>query len=215
MPLAAVLPNRLPRAEHTDRPWRIHELAPDFRVQDVWTFRAPGAGPDDFPVVLAAIRAGDGPATASAPVRFLFTVRWRLGALMGWDEPGAGLGARVRSLRDRLPDDLRQESVESAVPNTPFTTLYELHDEAALELANETVHGVAHLGWVATRDGYELRMAVLVKPNGLLGRLYLAGIEPFRLLIVYPAMMRRWDHAWRQHDSVRSVGSVRETEEAR
>lgn len=184
-------------------------------MQDVWAFRAPGAGPDDFPVVLAALRTGDGPSSASAPVRFLFAVRWRLGALLGWDEPGAGLGTRVRSLRDRLPDDLRQESAGPAVPNTPFTTLYELHDESALELANKTVHGVAHLGWVPARGGYELRMAVLVKPNGLFGRLYLAGIEPFRLLIVYPAMLRRWDHTWRQHDSAGHFDSVREIEEVR
>ncbi|WP_433567298.1 DUF2867 domain-containing protein [Nocardia sp. CA-151230] len=207
--------HRLPRSAHTEKPWRIHEIAPDFQVLDVWAFPAPGAGPDDFPIALAELRAGDGPSTASAPVRFLFAARRRLGALLGWDEPGAGLGARVRSLRDRLPDDLCQEPTGSAMPNTPFTTVYELHDESAFELANETVHGVAHFGWGATRDGYELRMAVLVKPNGLFGRLYLTGIEPFRLLIVYPAMMRRWDRAWRQHDSVGHVESARETGEAR
>ncbi|MGF6883761.1 hypothetical protein ABIA39_008344 [Nocardia sp. GAS34] len=207
--------NRLPRSAHIEMPWRIHEIVPDFQVQDVWAFHAPGAGPDDFPAVLAALRAGDGPATASAPVRLLFAVRWRLGALLGWDEPGAGLGTRVRSLRDRLPDDLRQESTESAVPHTPFTTLYERHDEAALELANKTVHGVAHLGWAATCAGYELRMAALVKPNGLFGRLYMAGIAPFRHLIVYPAMLRRWDRVWRQHDSAPHSEPLRAADEVR
>ena len=34
-------------------------------------------------------------------------------------------------------------------------------------------------------------MAVLVKPNGLLGSGYMAAIRPFRHLIVYPAMMRQ------------------------
>jgi hypothetical protein len=34
-------------------------------------------------------------------------------------------------------------------------------------------------------------MAVLVKPNGLLGTTYMAAIRPFRYLIVYPAMMRQ------------------------
>jgi hypothetical protein len=33
-------------------------------------------------------------------------------------------------------------------------------------------------------------MAVLVKPNGLLGNGYMAAIRPFRHLLVYPAMMR-------------------------
>ncbi|MEC3918820.1 DUF2867 domain-containing protein [Nocardia sp. CDC160] len=195
--------NRLPRTAFTEKPWRIHDLAPDFHVQDVWAFRAPGGGPDDFPRILAAFRSDDGPSGTSPVVRFLFAVRWRLGALLGWDDPGEGLGNRVESLADRLPDDLRQESTGSAVPNSPFTTLYELPDEAALELANKTVHGVAHFGWVSTSDGYELRMAVLVKPNGLLGRLYMAGIEPFRQAIVYPAMLRRWNRVWPQHDSSR------------
>ncbi|AYF74803.1 DUF2867 domain-containing protein [Nocardia yunnanensis] len=189
--------NRLPRAAHAEMPWRIHEIAPEFHLQDVWAFPAPGAGPDDFPLALATLR--DRPPT-SWPSRFLFAVRWRLGALLGWDRPRAGLGARVPSLRDRLPADLR-DTAGPAVPNTPFTPLYELHDEAALELANETVHGIAHFGWVPTPDGYDLRMAVLVRPNGLLGHLYMAAIEPFRLLTVYPAMLRGWNNAWRQHNS--------------
>ncbi|MFX0577049.1 DUF2867 domain-containing protein [Nocardia nepalensis] len=203
--------NRLPRTAYTEMPWRIHQIAADFHVQDVWTFRAPGAGPDDFPLALATLRGGDGPSAGSTASRFLFAVRWRLGALLGWDRPGAGLGGRVRSLRERLPDDL-QDSTGSTVSNDgPFTRLYELHDEAALELANETVHGVAHFGWVPTSDGYELRMTVLVEPNGLFGRLYLAGIEPFRLLIVYPAMLRRWNRAWRHRDSAGRLGAVHVT----
>src|SRR5918995_1857264 len=27
---------RLPNTAHTSRPWRIHELTPDFRLEDVW-----------------------------------------------------------------------------------------------------------------------------------------------------------------------------------
>lgn len=51
---------RVPETEHTARPWRIHEIAPDFQVEDVWAFRTPGAGPDDFPAVLAALQAAGG-----------------------------------------------------------------------------------------------------------------------------------------------------------
>lgn len=39
-------------------------------------------------------------------------------------------------------------------------------------------------------------MASLVKPNDRFGRLYMAGIGPFRHLIVYPA--RQWERAWRE-----------------
>ena len=40
-------------------------------------------------------------------------------------------------------------------------------------------------------------MAVLGEANGLLGTVYLAAIRPFRHLIVYPAMMRAIERAWR------------------
>ncbi|MYV59572.1 DUF2867 domain-containing protein, partial [Streptomyces sp. SID4931] len=45
--------------------------------------------------------------------------------------------------------------------------------------------------------GHELRMAVLVKPNGLRGRLYMAAIAPFRRLVVFPALVRQREQAWR------------------
>jgi hypothetical protein len=40
-------------------------------------------------------------------------------------------------------------------------------------------------------------MAVLVKPNGLLGTAYMAAIRPFRHLIVYPLMMQQIEREWR------------------
>lgn len=191
---------RIPIAEHTEQPWRIHEIAPDFRVLDVWAYRAPGAGPDDLATMLAAIRAAGERERDPLLVRFLFAVRWKLGALFGWDDPAQGLAAkgRVSSLCERLPDDLRQPQSGTPVPNIPFVELYQLHNEHAIELANKTVHGIAHHGWVRTDDGeYELRMAVLIKENGLFGRAYMAAIAPFRYLIVYPAMTRQWERAWR------------------
>jgi len=39
-------------------------------------------------------------------------------------------------------------------------------------------------------------MAVLVKPNGLLGNAYMALIRPFRHLIVYPPMLRQIEREW-------------------
>ncbi|MGW0765305.1 DUF2867 domain-containing protein [Streptomyces sp. NPDC002676] len=188
---------RIPKADHTAQPWRIHEFTHDFRIEDVWSFRAADAGPDDFPVMVKALKTAYDTRKDPAAVRFLFAVRWKLGALLGWDTPRAGLGGRVTSLCDRLPLDLAQ-SVNDAVPCTdPFSEVYQLDNEAARELGNKTVHTIMHLGWVQTDDdGYELRMAALVKPNGMFGRLYMAGILPFRYLIVYPALTRRWERAW-------------------
>ncbi|MGW1375028.1 DUF2867 domain-containing protein [Streptomyces sp. NPDC002446] len=191
---------KLPLTAHTGQPWRIHELTGDFRIEDVWSYRTPGAGPDDFPVMLAALRTGGAMAKQTLLVRFLFAVRWKLGALLGWDKAKTGLGTRVQPLRDRLPRDLREtvDESESESDDTPFTPVYELPNESVRELANKTVHTLMHLGWVPTGDGdHELRMTVLVKPNGLFGRLYMAVIAPFRYLIVYPALTRQWERAWR------------------
>jgi hypothetical protein len=40
---------KLPNTAQTSRPWRIHEIVPDFRLEDVWALPTPG-GPDDFPL---------------------------------------------------------------------------------------------------------------------------------------------------------------------
>lgn len=194
---------RVAVSEHTERPWRIHELAPDFTVEDVWSFRTPGAGPDDFSVMMDALRAAGGLNNNNAVVKALFAVRWRLGAVFGWDAPDQGVAGRVESLIGRLPTDLQQDCTGTPWPNTPFTMLYTLRHECALELANKTVHDVLHAGWVENARGeYELHMAALVKPNGRLGRLYLAAIKPLRYAIVYPALTRQWERAWLRRDSL-------------
>jgi hypothetical protein len=103
----------------------------------------------------------------------------------------------VPSLRERLPANLREAPSGPAFDALPFTSLYLLADEFAAEMANRTVHGVLHLGWVPDgREGYRGQMAVLVKPNGALGNAYMAAINPFRHLVVYPAAMRQIEQAW-------------------
>jgi Protein of unknown function (DUF2867) len=47
-----------------------------------------------------------------------------------------------------------------------------------------------HIGRVSEDGSYSAQMAVLVKPNGLLGTAYMTAIRPFRHLIVYPAILR-------------------------
>ena len=136
--------------------------------------------------------------SSSAAVRALFALRWKLGALLGWDDDDAGVGSRVPTLRDRLPPDLRDVSGPDSEA-LPFTSLYETGDEWAAEIANSTMHGVLHIGWVPSESGgYRGQMAILVKPNGRFGTAYMAAIKPFRHLIVYPAMLREIGRAWRE-----------------
>ena len=187
---------RLPPSAHTAQPWRIHELTPDFRLEDVWALRTPG-GAADFPRLVSVVGALDPAHGSSRVVRGLFAIRWKLGGVLGWDRPQAGLGSRVPTLRDRLPAELRATAAGADREPSPFRELYLTDDEWALEIANETVHGVLHLGWVRGDAGrYGGQMAVLVKPNGLLGSAYMVAIAPFRHLVVYPAMLRDIERDW-------------------
>ncbi len=188
---------RLPNTAHTSQPWRIHDLTHDFRLEDVWALPTPG-GPDDFPRLVQGIASGDPSKGSSRTARALWAIRWKVGELLGWDVPETGLGSRVPTLRDRLPADLRDVPSGPDFDTLPFISLYLLDDEWAAEIANQTMHGVMHVGWV--RDGtggYRGQMAVLVKPNGLLGTAYMAAIRPFRHLIVYPPAMEQIERTWR------------------
>lgn len=193
----------MPVAAHTSLPWRIHDIAPDFEVLDVWSLPTPG-GRDDFARLVALIGAFD-PQRSSPVVRGLFTGRWALGRALGWDGPATGIGSRVTSLRDRLPPDLLDAS-PGDMSTGRFSPVYVTADEAALEIANRTVHGVLHLGWVADRHhGHRGQLTVLVKPNGALGAGYLSAIAPFRHLLVYPAMLRAIAGSWRERNVVSRI----------
>lgn len=196
---------KLSRIAHTSRPWRIHDIVPDFRLEDVW--QLPGRGrAADFPRVVQLITSYDPSQSPSRAVRTLFAARWRIGEVLGWDDPAAGLQSRVTTLRERLPGDLRARPT-SPFAALPFTSLYLTEDEFAAEIANATMHGVMHLASVPDRSGgHRVQVAVLVKPNGPLGNAYMAAIRPIRHLIVYPALMREARDIWErdqltsQHD---------------
>ena len=195
---------KLPATAHTSRPWRIHALVPDFRLEDVWALPTPG-GPDDLARLVEQFAGEDDPQALNAEGRFvgeakgfragasraLFALRWQLGAWFGWDDRPC-----AATLRDRLPADLRGTPGPDP-KSVPFSSLYLTHDEWAAEIVNRTAHAVMHIGWVPDdAGGYSAQMAVLVKPNGRFGEAYMAAIAPFRHLIVYPVLIpsigRRW-----------------------
>jgi hypothetical protein len=188
---------RLSDEEHTSRPWRIHEIVPDFRLEDVWSLPTPGDA-DDFGLLVDGFALADPARSASGPARALWSLRWSLGNILGLDGPDSGLGSRVATLRVRLPDDLRAARGPQFLA-LPFSSLYLTGDEFAAEIANRTMHGVLHLGWVPDEaGGYHGQMAVYVRPNGRLGETYMAAIKPFRHRIVYPQMLAAMERRWRE-----------------
>lgn len=200
---------RLPNEVHESRSWRIREIVPDFTLEDVWALPVHG-GADDFQRLLEQTVASDPAKAKSLAARALWRVRDRLGSWFGLDRISppidvAGNGGRLLipgtnefSLIDRLPDDLRNTVADLKFHSLPLVPLYRTNVEFAAELSNKTVHGVMHLAWVEQGEGgYQAQMAVYVKPRGWLGRGYMAFIKPFRYWVVYPALMRGVERAWK------------------
>jgi hypothetical protein len=149
----------------------------------------------------------DPTATDSSASRALFDLRHRLGRCLRWDA-GTRLpipGSTETTLKDRLPRDLRSTADGLTLGSAGldnlgvhFAPLYVTDRESAAETSNRTMHGVLHLGWVDAGGGrYQGQLAIYVKPRGALGHAYMALIRPFRYLVVYPALMREIEKAWK------------------
>lgn len=196
---------RLSNSEHESHAWRIGEIAPDFKLEDVWALPAEG-GAEDFAALLEVIASLDPAHAQSRATRALFGIRHRLGKWFGWDDAPRSPAvpeSTASSLRARLPEDLRDTATGPRIRSTDleglvdFKPLYHTDVEWATELSNRTVHAVMHLGWVDRGEGrYRGQMGVYVKPRGRFGALYMAVIAPFRHRIVYPALMREIERAW-------------------
>lgn len=204
----------MPNSRLEASPWRIREIVPDFTLEDVWALPAQG-GREDFPALLELVTSISPADSESGATRFLWQLRDRLGSWfdLGRIEVPAGgdagapaelpiPGTRETSLAERLPDDLRDTMRGQDFGSLPFSPLYRTDNEAAAEISNQTVHGVAHFAWVDRGEGrYQGQMAVYVKPRGRFGQAYMALIRPFRYLIVYPALMRQFGRAWERRVS--------------
>lgn len=196
---------RLPNSAHEAHPWVIAEIASDFELLDVWELPVQGTR-DGFASFLGCMTSFDPANAASAVSRALFWIRYRLGDVFGWDDATKERsipGCTETTLSARLPDDLRGSAeslpIGGAMQRSAggFVPLYLTDDEFAAELSNGTVHGVLHVAWVDHGGGrYRAQMGVYVKPRGRTGEVYMMLIQPFRHLIVYPALMRQIGRAW-------------------
>ena len=190
---------RLPETAHTAQPWRIHELAPDFAVEDVWALPTPG-GPDDFPRLVELVAEADPEHSGHPVVRALFALRWKLGALLGWDDErrrarragadACATGCRPTCARAR---PARQPTRSRSSP------LYLTGDEFAAEIANrdDARRDAPRRGSRTAPAATAARWPCSSSATACSGGAYMAAIKPFRHLIVYPLMMRDLERRWR------------------
>ena len=199
---------KLTAADDRKHAWRVHEIARDFTLLDVWGFpiRADPARHETFDD-FARIVAANGPATGSAITDWLLALRTKLGATFGWDRRNHALsipGCRETSLAARLTDADRARNRAAELhpmwhPVVDLRVVYFFEDEALVELSNDTVHALLHLGWVDAPENASFKtpqMAIYIKSRGVMTKLYMGIIEPFRFVFVYPMWIRCITQAW-------------------
>jgi Protein of unknown function (DUF2867) len=177
-------------------PFRVHDFLDGVPLHDVWVVDLPRTRSG---ITLAEFSrtAGARPYKPSPVVRALLNTRFFVGRLFGWDrEPAA---ACWESFAKRLtPADLEKSLVPPGTPEGPFCVVYRFEDEQLLELINRTAHAAALSALVETENAYRFYFAVYVCRVSRLTPLYMAAIDPFRRLIVYPALLRSVRANWNQ-----------------
>ena len=172
---------------------RCHALLSDVPLHDVWAIPLNGGGPGRSIQDARAAMFGD--RSPNFAVRGLFALRFALGRAFGWDDE------RHRPLSqsyvNRLAEaDRSQSQVAPGTREGPFRVLYVLGEEALSELRNATVHAFLALALTPNPGGYTLYLAIYVKPVSRFTTLYMALIDPFRRLVVYPALGRHAQQRW-------------------
>lgn len=190
-------------AEEFERlPLRVHQFLAGVPLHDVWAVDLPspraGITLDEF------LRAANQQLfTLSPPVRALVALRLLIGGLLRWDRPRPSIQAEP-TFADRLTDADRARSLAPAgVPEGLFRVVYQFENEKLVELINRTAHAGALSALVETANSYRFYFAVYVCNVGRFTPFYMAAIDPFRKLIVYPSLMRSVRANWE-----RTMGKV-------
>jgi hypothetical protein len=172
-----------------------HSLLAGVPLHDVWAVELPGGGSGRTVADLRAILFSENLTHVNAVVRLLFALRARLGGIFGWDhEPPQ---ADRASFLHRLSETDRESSlVAPGTPEGPFRVLYVSPREAISEIQNATVHAFSVFALAEHPLGYCLYWAIYVRPVGRITWWYMRLIDPFRRLVIYPAVLRSIRTSW-------------------
>jgi hypothetical protein len=170
-------------------------LLADVPLHDVWAVELSGGGPGRTLVDLRALLSVEKLTAVNAAVRLLFGLRARLGRIFGWDhEPPQ---ESRESFLQRLSDADRERSlVAPGTPEGSFRVLFVSPRESISEIENSTVHAFSVFALVEGSAGYRLYWGIYVRPVGRITSWYMRLIDPFRRVIIYPAVLRTIRTAW-------------------
>lgn len=192
---------QIPTEEFERLPLRVHDFLAGVPLHDVWAIDLPRARPgitlDDF------LRSAGTRQFALSPAgRTLLNMRLSIGRVLGWDrEPGA---TEWESFATRLTaEDCSNSLVPAGTREGLFRIVYRFKNEQLLEIINRTAHAAALSALVETGGAYRFYFGVYVHSVGHFTPIYMALIDPFRKLIVYPSLLRSVGETWKQ-----TVGTI-------
>jgi len=187
---------QISKREFERLPLRVHDFLADVPLHDVWAIDLPrrrsGITLDGF------LRTGSGRLFKLSPiVRALVNLRLFVGRLLGWDREPAATTWETFATRLTLADRL-----ESLVPPGTreglFRVVYRFENEQLLEVINRTAHAAALSALVDMENAYRFYFAVYVRSVSRFTPVYMAMIDPFRKLVVYPSLLRSVRANWNQ-----------------
>jgi hypothetical protein len=187
---------RVSTQEFEQLPLRVHTFLTGVPLHDVWSVDLPrwreGVTLDDF------LRTATNCLCTPPPlVRLLLDIRFFVGRFFGWDRELA----TTTTFATRLTDTDRSRSlVAGGTRDGFFRVIYRFENEQLVELINRTVHAAALSTLVETTTAYRFYLGVYVRSVSRFTPFYMALIDPFRKLIVYPSLLSsvraRWNQAF-------------------
>ena len=174
-----------------------HTFLADAPLHDVWVIHLNGGEPGRTLHSLQPLLRSQNIERVHPVVRGLFALRFALGKLFGWDDDSPEVAPASTSYLHRLPTADRARSLtKPGTVSNGFQVIYEFENEALSEIINGTVHAFSLLTMEPTPNGYQVYWAIYVNNINWLTPFYMALIDPFRRILVYPIIIRQMERAW-------------------
>jgi uncharacterized protein DUF2867 len=175
-------------------PLRVHDFLAGVPLHDVWAIDLPG-GRSGITLDQFSRTASTCLCTPPPLVRALLNIRLFIGRRLAWDrEPAA---TAWESFATRMTTDDRSRSLAPAGTREGlFRVVYRFENEQLLELINRTAHAAALSALVETANTYRFYFGVYVRSVSRFTPIYMALIDPFRKLVVYPSLLRNVRAKW-------------------
>ena len=175
-------------------PLRVHDLLAGVPLHDVWAIdllrTRSGITLNEFLRTASSCLL-----TPSPVVRALLNVRLLVGRLLSWDRQPAATAWESFTTRMTTADRSRS-LVPPGTREGLFRVVYRFENEQLLELINRTAHAAALSALIETTSGYRFYFGVYVRSVSRFTPIYMALIDPFRKLVVYPSLLRTIRAKW-------------------